>query len=498
MRFRFFAAAAVFSFLVFCLSAARSRAQVAALVDFAVLPGESGGGNLHLVFGVDGRSLKFQKQSNGKFRATAIFAIVVNDSLRNHFAEKMELQTPEIQDSSGFYQIFSNTRTIGLPAGNFTVEIVAYDKADANPPGDKGSFPVKVRDGTRGPVMSDLVFVRPGRFEPSLSLVEQSPGVFRNSDFFSVQDTVLSFYGEARGFVKDFPHRNTLVGRVRILDAATRQSLDSYGKIKKMKSQAFMASVFDLNIKKLPSGNYTLVWDIADSAGKVLARSQKNFQKSNPLYTRSDVEETAQVIGNLEEQIASMNTKQRREMVASLLPVASASEQSTIAYLRQKGTDDELRNYLSAFWNRQSKENPLGEFLRFRELMDYGAQRYATQTMPAYQTDRGRVLLQYGKPNLVENEYSDRFRKAMQNLNTVPYEIWYYYTLDKPVKQSDVIFVFVQENRGNENYRLLHSTGVGEVRNREWRKAVETNATYNWDRLDPNDRYDPNDSKKFR
>jgi hypothetical protein len=76
----------------------------------------------------------------------------------------------------------------------------------------------------------------------------------------------------------------------------------------------------------------------------------------------------------------------------------------------------------------------------------------------------------------------------MQNLNTVPYEVWYYYTLETPVKQNDVMFVFVQQNRGNYNYRLLHSSGIGEVRNNEWRKWVETNATYNWDRMDPNDR----------
>jgi hypothetical protein len=48
--------------------------------------------------------------------------------------------------------------------------------------------------------------------------------------------------------------------------------------------------------------------------------------------------------------------------------------------------------------------------------------------------------------------------------------------------------VFVQQNRGNANFRLLHSSAIGEVRNTEWRKALENNATYNFDRMDPNDR----------
>jgi GWxTD domain-containing protein len=473
-------------------------AKISATIDYITLPGEKNGGNLLLIFGVDGRSLQYQRLPNKKYQATATFAIVINDSVKNYFAEKIDFQTPEVADSNAFGQMFSNTKTIGLPAGKYTVEIAAFDKAEANSKPENATFSVKVLDASQGPVMSDLAFINSQAIDPAKSIVDQNPAVFRNSDFFAANDTVLSIYAEAKGFLKNFPNRNSLIGRVRILEAETRSSLDSYGKIKKLKSQAFFASVFDLNIKKLPTGNYIIIWDIADSTGKVLCRTQKTFQKSNPFYTKTDFVENQPVNGNLEEEISKLNTNQCREMVASLLPIATASEQSTISYLTKKGNDNELRRYLSAFWSKKDKENPVGSFLNFKELMVYGSKKYATQTMPAYQTDRGRVLLQYGKPNLVENEYSDRFRKAMQNLNTVPYEIWYYYTLDKPVKQSDVIFVFVQENRGNDNYRLLHSTGIGEVRNREWRKAVETNATYNWDRLDPNDRYDPTDSKKFR
>ena len=86
----------------------------------------------------------------------------------------------------------------------------------------------------------------------------------------------------------------------------------------------------------------------------------------------------------------------------------------------------------------------------------------------------------------------------MQNLNTVPYEVWYYYYLEVPVKQSDVMFVFVQQNRGNDNYRLIHSSAIGEVRNGEWRSVVENNATYNFDRLSPNDRNEQANPKTAR
>jgi GWxTD domain-containing protein len=475
-----------------------AEAKISACIDFVCLPAEKSGGNLLLIFGVDGRSLSFQKKQNGKYAGMATFAIVVNDSVKNYFAERVNFATPEVSDSSGFFQFFANTKQIPLPAGKFEVEILAYDALSKDTSQEKASFCIQMKEGKQGPIMSDLVFLHPGKFDGQASIVDQSPGVFRNSDFFSAGDSILSFYGEAKGFTQKFPNQNSLISRLRIWDLTKVASLDDFGKIKKIKSQAFIANRFDLNIKKLASGNYLLVWDISDSSGKMLAKSQKTFQKSNPLYTRQDYQENVVPNGNFEEEVAKLNTLQCRELVASLLPISQASEQTTLAYLRKKGNDSELRNFLLAFWTKRDKENPAGAFLQYKDLVAEANQKYSTQTMPAYQTDRGRIFLQYGKPNLIENEFSDRFRKAMQNLNTVPYEIWYFYTLEKPVKQSDVIFVFVQENRGNDNYRLLHSTGIGEVRNREWRKAVETNATYNWDRMDPNDRYDSNDSKKFR
>jgi len=311
-------------------------------------------------------------------------------------------------------------------------------------------------------------------------------------------DTTLSFYGESVGLLQNYPEGLSLISRLRLIEVTEKRSMDEFGRIKKIKSKALIASKFDINIKNLPTGKYLINWDLIDSTNKVIARSQKEIQKSNPSLKSEYVQDPLAINGSLEEQIANLSIKDARYYVASLLPISTNSDQTSIDYLRKKGTETEVRNYLQSFWTKKNKENPLVGFVNYKELLAEAEKKYATQTMLAYQTDRGRVFLQYGKPNMVENEYSDRFRQAMKNLNTVPYEIWYYYTLEKPVKQNDIIFVFIQENRGNDNYRLYHSTGLGEVRNREWRKSVETNATYNYDRMDPNDRNDNNDTKKFR
>lgn len=486
----------VAAFLIFGFG--EGNAQVSASLKYSIYHNTDGGGNLMMVIGIDGKSLVFKKLPNKRHQATASFAIAINDSTKNYFAEKVDFVTPEVPDPSLFAQEFSTTKVIPLPTGTFKVQLLVFDpeRADSAKK-EKVEFGIKVGDAKTGIQTSELVLLQTAEYESTKPVTEQDARIFRLSDFYSKNDSLLSFYVQAAGILSKQHEGAPLVSRSRILNASDRTPLDAFGKIKKLKATAIIGMKADLDIRSLPSGNYILNWDLVDSSGKIIARSQKEFQRSNPGAEVAQMD-VPKVLNNLEAMIAAMSTDECRLMVACLLPIAKASEQATVEYLRKRGTEPELRNYLSAFWTRKNEENPTGELAEFQKRIAYASKYYTTQTMKAYETDRGRVFLQYGKPNLVENEQSDRFRKAMTNLNTIPYEVWYYYSLETPVKQNDVIFAFVQENRGNYNYRLLHSTGIGEVRNREWRKAAENNMTTNFDRQDPNDRNDPADAQKFR
>jgi len=476
------------------------EAKISVTIEYACFPAENGKGRLFLIVGVDGRSLKGQQLANKKFQSTASFAIVVNDSAKNYFAERVDFQSPEFADTNALGQFFTTTKVIPLPSGKFSLSLVAFDPNSKDTTRERAEIPILMPDTKASGKMSDLVLLNQGFYNPQVPFFTQNSGLYRLSNFYSEMDTTLSLFAECASITKGYPEGLTLVSRLRFLEGESRKSLDLFGKIKRIKSKDLISNKFDINIKDLPSGKYLIIWDIIDSAGKIITRSEKTIVKSNPSVNNEYVANSAPMGGSLEDEISKIDINECRHIVASLRPISTASEQSTIEYLRKKGTDLELRNYLNSFWAKRDKENATKALSDYRNLIAIAEKKYSTQTMPAYQTERGRVLLQYGQPNMIENEFSDRFRKAIQNLNTVPYEIWYYYTLQGAgtIKQNDIIFVFVQENRGNDNYRLLHSTAIGELRNREWRKAVETNATYNYDRLSPNDRYDQNDSKKFR
>jgi GWxTD domain-containing protein len=71
-----------------------------------------------------------------------------------------------------------------------------------------------------------------------------------------------------------------------------------------------------------------------------------------------------------------------------------------------------------------------------------------------WQSDRGRVLIQYGQCDYLDEEIVPELKR--------PYEIWYYHSL-----QGGVYFIFVDKD-GTGDYRLVHSTAMGEIYDKNW------------------------------
>ena len=100
---------------------------------------------------------------------------------------------------------------------------------------------------------------------------------------------------------------------------------------------------------------------------------------------------------------------------------------------------------------------------------------YANNFQEGFETDRGRVYLQYGAPaNIVRKEYSP---------TEYPYEIWRY---NKIGAFSNKRFVFYNPDLVNKAYRLLHSDMVGELKNPSWPRELSKRSTPNGNVDDPN------------
>src|SRR5690554_6549363 len=99
---------------------------------------------------------------------------------------------------------------------------------------------------------------------------------------------------------------------------------------------------------------------------------------------------------------------------------------------------------------------------------------FATNYQVGFETDRGRVYLQYGSPNSVIEQPSSPAE--------YPYEIWQY---DQIKQYSNRRFVFYSPTNLNEDYRLLHSDMIGELQNYRSKYALNQRNTPDSDLDDP-------------
>lgn len=112
--------------------------------------------------------------------------------------------------------------------------------------------------------------------------------------------------------------------------------------------------------------------------------------------------------------------------------------------------------FLTRFWmmlddDPATPENPFRDDYYAR--LDYARKLYTSMLHPnGWDSDRGRVLLQYDKPDQIDRHPNDHNRK--------PYEIWHY-------TAQRYTFVFVDRSQ-NDNYVLVHSTAPNEISFPEW------------------------------
>jgi GWxTD domain-containing protein len=139
------------------------------------------------------------------------------------------------------------------------------------------------------------------------------------------------------------------------------------------------------------------------------------------------------------------------DLPAAVLDIDKAIDQlvyiareTELQYIRDGATQDEKHRRFMEFW---AKRDPDPSTQR-NELMEeyYGRVQYANQNfghyMEGWRTDMGMVFIRFGSPENIE-------RHPME-LDTKPYEIWYYYQLSRQ-------FIFVDET-GFGDYRLTYPT----------------------------------------
>jgi len=182
------------------------------------------------------------------------------------------------------------------------------------------------------------------------------------------------------------------------------------------------------------------------------AAPQKEISSQLSLENRIKLEEI---------ELESLDQKQVEEVFDKMRYITTDNDKRIYNSL----SFPEKKRFIAVFWARSdpNPETAINELKReYFEKMNYVNSQYS-ERKAGWKTDRGRVFMQYGKPDDIEY--------FPNSPGTPPYQIWYYYRVEQEGTKRGVEFVFA-DIRKNGEYIMVHSTALREVHNYNWLEYI--------------------------
>ena len=157
-----------------------------------------------------------------------------------------------------------------------------------------------------------------------------------------------------------------------------------------------------------------------------------------------------------------------REYIKSLYPISSHAEiqfaENQLAYADLNF----MQQYFLNFWKTRNPTEPEREWLLYKEQVMIVNEMFGYGNVKGYTTERGRVFLQYGPP--------DAMQDVPYEPDTYPYSIWQYAKLQG---LTDRKFVFYSPSMEMLGYQVLHSNVRGEIFNPGWEADLISGSNMN-------------------
>lgn len=299
------------------------------------------------------------------------------------------------------------------------------------------------------------------------------------ADFFPPKADKIVFYAEVYNTDQYFPEgdKYLLTYALWSKDGA----LEETRKYLRKSTAAVTPMLEVMSIEALPEGNYELVIEV---------RTKENTEVVSEAISFFRAGEPANPFAGLPTDYASEagfsfnNPDSMTFYIDCLYPIVGNIERGTIVNLVDQGGLEIQQNFFNNFWLNYAPEDPLGAWRKYINEVWYINEEYSTPVLPGYRTDRGRVWLQYGKPNTIVQRHNET--------EVFPYEIWHYYKIGR---FNDKRFLFYSRSVTNYDFDLLHSDMLGEVQNEDWRSIMRTKnndlrpSDSQLNRVDPRDTY---------
>ncbi|HOZ31042.1 MAG TPA: GWxTD domain-containing protein [Bacteroidales bacterium] len=422
-----------------------------------------------------GKSAVFVKNENQKFQAEIEITMIFKTNDKVVSVNKYNLSSPEIDDTAGSKPNFIDLQRVSLPNGMYNFEMLIKD-VNSQQEAYKFADIIQIDYSSNTIQFSGIQLIE------SITPTENVTALTKNgydllpyiSNFYPQNFNKISFYTEI--YNTDKLIQGEFLVRYYIESFETYKEFEEYSRFKKLSSAEIIPFIGEINIESLASGNYNLVVEVKNRDNVSLQKTKFFFQRSNT--TENDLTALNEMIKEYDITTSFAGDMKNKDSVflyvSCLRPIADMNEQKFIDYQAKYASLEELQNYFLQFWLTRNNVNPGEIWKQYKDQVEFVDRNYRTPINRGFETDRGRVYLQYGVPNDI---YVSKHEPS-----AYPYEIWHYYRVRN---ENNKKFIFYNPNIAGKEYELLHSDLTGEIKTPNWERMLSKRNTtlYNQDAM---------------
>jgi GWxTD domain-containing protein len=368
-----------------------------AYLSYASYQTETGKTYFETYLTMDGLSLVFDKGNPPQCKASISVQFSKKDSVILY--DKYNLLSPAGADTNTKPD-FSAIKRYILPKGTYTMTLTIKDVNNTTAKAVTVKGDVNVGYSSDRIDISDaelLSSFRPADHVSSLtkSGYDMVPYVYGT---FPESMTGISFYTEIYNSYKIFPGAKFVV-KYYLENATDSLALNDYSKVSVLSSDSIVPVLGGFDIQKLRTGKYNLVLQVIDKNNKVVKARKYAFFRYNPAAGIAAMRNNAasiNIAGTFAERIPYKDSL--REDVACLSPIGNSDERYFISKSKEEKDTMLLKRFFYNFWVSRNPSNPEQEWKNYKVQVDIVNKKFGTFNKKGYESDRGRVYLEYGAP----------------------------------------------------------------------------------------------------
>lgn len=455
--------------MLISVSSIASAQSIKAYLAYSRFYSEQTGPFIETYLTVIGNTLKYTTQDNGRSKAEVNITLVFKQGDEIKYVDKYTLQSPEFDASVGGTSNLIDQQRVPLAAGNYNLGITISDKNNPEVVFEH-TEPIEITPLPEGKAkLADIQLVEGYQATQTPNILSKSGYdlVPYSNNYYPEDAASIKFYTEVYQMSDAYGEGTPFVVKMFVENADNGLLAAGLSRFSKQKAEKVNVVLSEFPLESLPSGNYNLVVEIRDKENNLVESKKTFFQRSAPR-----VEVGLDSLNNVEIRgtfVDAFTNEQLKEYISSTWPISSQLEKIFSRNQLNYSDGDAMKKYFYNFWQKRSPASPQAAWAEYAKEVEKVNQNYGTSISKGYETDRGRVYLQYGPPNTIS--------PGQYEPNTYPYEIWHYYNIkntEATNAQANKRFVFFSRELSSNNYELLHSDAVGEFRNNRWQLDLQS------------------------